>query len=87
MAATELTIRDENGKIFQRSLITPLFTFFTDDADGIMMFFNHDPNRMPLCGYGAEDSLLEVVIKREWVWASEDMIYNIECILEENQSG
>jgi hypothetical protein len=63
---------------------TDQFIFFTNDGDGILMFYLDDPKRKPLGAYGAEESLMEVILKNEWIWASEDMGYNIQCILEAN---
>ncbi|WP_316848908.1 hypothetical protein [Pedobacter agri] len=83
MAPTYAILEDHFGKIYHKSLVTPVFTFFTDDGDGIMMFFTKDPSRIPHCGYGAEEMLLEVVLSGEWLWASMDMKYNISCILKE----
>jgi hypothetical protein len=82
MATLDQTIENEYGEIFHRSLITDRYTFFTDDGDGILMFYLDDPQRKPLMGYGAEELLLEVILKKQWTWASEDMEYNIKCILE-----
>lgn len=82
MATLDQTIENEYGKIFHQSLITDEFIFFTDDGDGIMMFYINDPERPPLEGYGAEELLIEVILEGEWNWASEDMKYNIQCILE-----
>jgi hypothetical protein len=36
----------------------------------------------PLMAYGAEELLLEVILRNQWIWANEDMRYNIQCILE-----
>ncbi|WP_316799714.1 hypothetical protein [Pedobacter frigidisoli] len=83
MEPTHSILEDHFGKIYHKSLVTPLFTFFTDDGDGIIMFYRKDPGRTPLFGYGAEEMLLDVVLMHEWLWASEDMKYNIRCILEE----
>ncbi|WP_316844002.1 hypothetical protein [Pedobacter psychrodurus] len=82
MATLDQTIETGYGEIFHRSLITGQFIFFTDDGDGIMMFYRNDPERKPLGGYGAEELLIGLILKGDWSWASEDMIYNIQCILE-----
>ncbi|WP_316846884.1 hypothetical protein [Pedobacter psychrodurus] len=82
MATLDQTIVNEYGEIFHQSLITDQFIFYTDDSDGIMMFYVNDLERRPLEGYGAEELLIEVILKNEWLWASEDMKYNIQCILE-----
>ncbi|KLT65381.1 hypothetical protein [Pedobacter sp. BMA] len=82
MKPAELIIKTQFGRIYRRSLVSSLFIFFTDDSDGIMMFYKTDPDREPLSGYGAEESLFEAVFNRNWIWASEDMIFNIRCILE-----
>jgi hypothetical protein len=82
MATIDQTIENEFGEIFHTSLITDQFIFFTDDGDGIMMFYLNDTQRKPLEAYGAEELLLEVILKKKWSWASEDMKYNIQCILE-----
>jgi hypothetical protein len=82
MATLDQTIENEYGETFHKSLITDQYIFFTDDGDGIMMFYLDDPRRMPLGGYGAEELLIELILKKEWIWASEDMKYNIQCILE-----
>jgi hypothetical protein len=31
----------------------------------------------PLMAYGAEELLLEVILRNQWIWANEDMRYNI----------
>jgi hypothetical protein len=82
MTTLDQTIENEYGEIFHKSLITDQFIFFTDDGDGIKMFYRNDAKRMPLEAYGAEELLIEVILKNEWKWASEDMKYNIDCILE-----
>ncbi|WP_426329042.1 hypothetical protein [Pedobacter sp. R-06] len=82
MATLDQTIENEYGEIFHRSLITDRFIFYTDDGDGIMMFYVNDLERRPLYGYGAEELLIEVILENDWNWASEDMKYNIQCILE-----
>ena len=82
MAANDLTIEKHDGKIFHKSLVSLRFTFYTDEGDGIMMYDNDDPGRTPLRGYGAEETLIEIVLDHAWIWASDEMIYNIACILE-----
>lgn len=84
MAILNQTIENEYGEIFHKSLITEQYIFFTDDGDGLLMFYRNDFQREPLGGYGAEELLIEVILKNVWIWASEDMKYNIECILEAN---
>jgi len=82
MTTLDQAIENEYGEIFHRSLITDHFIFYTDDGDGIMMFYVNDLERKPLYGYGAEELLIEVILENDWNWASEDMKYNIQCILE-----
>jgi hypothetical protein len=84
MATLDQTIENEYGEIFHQSLITDDYIFFTDDGDGILMFYRNDLDRGPLGGYGAEELLIEVILRNEWSWASEDMDYNIHCIREAN---
>ncbi|WP_316800155.1 hypothetical protein [Pedobacter frigidisoli] len=84
MEPAELIIITHFGKIYQRSLVTSLLVFLTDESDGIMMFYRNDPTRTPLVGYGAEESLLESILSNDWIWASEDMKYNIKCIEEDS---
>jgi len=82
MATLDQTIKNTYGEIFHRSLVTDQFIFFTDDGDGILMFYVKDPQRQPLEGYGANELLIEVILDNDWKWASEDMKYNILCIIE-----
>jgi len=42
METADQIIKNKNGKIFRRSLTTPDYIFFTDDSNGIMMFFIND---------------------------------------------
>ena len=83
METTDLIIKNEYGKIFHKSLTTPDYIFFTDDSDRIMMFYLIDLQRKPLRAYGAEEILIEAILNKEWLWASYDMKYNIQCILKE----
>jgi hypothetical protein len=85
MATLDQTIENEYGEIFHQSLITDRYIFYTDDGDGIIMFYINDLERRQLEGYGAEELLIEVILNNEWLWASEDMKYNIKCILETDQ--
>ncbi|TCD28602.1 hypothetical protein EZ456_04225 [Pedobacter psychrodurus] len=84
MATLDHTIENGFGEIFHKSLVTNQFIFFTNDGDGILMFYVKDPERKPLGGYGAEELLIRVILKKDWIWASKDMKYNIKCILEDN---
>jgi hypothetical protein len=82
MASLDQAIENEYGEIFHRSLITDNFIFYTNDGDGIMVYHANDPERIFFRGYGAEELLIMVILKGRWNWASEDMKYNIQCILE-----
>jgi len=82
MTTTGMMIRNQFGRYFYKSLLTPQYVFFTDDSDGIMMFYLGDPHRKPLMGYGAEEMLIATILKKDWTWAGDDMKYNIQCILE-----
>lgn len=79
---TDIIIK--NDIEYNKSLITPLFVFYTDDSDGIMMFWRNDVYKAPLRGYGAEEALFEAVIGDKYTWASESMKENIKLILEQN---
>jgi len=83
MGTTDLIIINEYGDIFCKSLTTLDYIFFTDESDGIMMFYLNDLQRKPLQAYGAEEILIQTILNNKWTWASDDMKYNIQCILEE----
>ena len=59
METTDLIIKNEYGKIFRKALITTDYIFFTNDSNGIMMFYLNDYKKMPLRAYGAEEILVE----------------------------
>lgn len=59
METTDLIITNEYGDIFCKSLITLDYIFFTDDSDGIIMFYLNDLQRTPLQAYGAEEILVQ----------------------------
>ncbi|RBQ11781.1 hypothetical protein [Pedobacter miscanthi] len=82
MATLNHAIENQYGNTFHQSLITDHYIFYTDDGDGIIMFFRNDLKRGPFQGYRADELLIEVIFKGEWDWASEDMKFNISCILE-----
>lgn len=81
----EINVGDEeNEKLYNLALITKTHVYYTDDSDGIKMY-DYNMKLVLNGGYLTEQSLMDDILDNNFIWASEDMQYNIEEIKKENQ--
>ena len=79
-------VKDEDEdyeQIYNIALITRANVYYTDDSDGIIMY-DYDMNLILNGGYLTEESLIKDITDNNYIWASDDMQYNIEEIKKEH---
>lgn len=76
---------DEDAEMYNLALITKTHVYYTDDSDGIKMY-DYDMNLVLNGGYLTEQSLIDDILADNFIWASEDMQYNIKEIKKEHSA-
>lgn len=76
-------LNEEDEHTFNIALITKTNVYYTDDSDGIKMF-DHDMKLVLDGGYLTDESLIADILSDNFIWASDDMKYNIKEIKKEH---